>query len=150
MLRREAVIHEDHGHAGAVSDLADKPLMRIEAAEDPAATVEIHHRRQALLDPAWTDDVDVGPASGSDGKRALLDIGRRPLVRAGLRIAQDLARRFGRQRIDRRAAGGSQGVDESLRGRLQRGLGCARIGRGRIQPRDGSHCADRRHVGLLS
>jgi hypothetical protein len=60
MLRRETVIDEDHGDVRAMRDLADEPLVGVEAAEDPAAAVEVHHCRQAIHRPARTDDMDFG------------------------------------------------------------------------------------------
>jgi len=73
-LRREAVVREDHGRAGADGQLPDQPVMGVAVPEDPAATVQVEDHRQPTDGARRPDDPDRHRGIAAGAHRLVLHI----------------------------------------------------------------------------
>src|SRR4051812_13023131 len=69
---RPAHLDEHHGSSCAHCYLADKPVMCVYVAQDPPATVEIHHCRERIAIQR-ANNVRADDSSGYEGKSHILD-----------------------------------------------------------------------------
>ncbi len=90
-LRREAVVREHHGCAGADRELADQPVVGVSVAEHPARAVDVDDDRQRAGRVARAQDADRHLAGRAAGHRRVADVDVGLGDVAGLHLVDGLA-----------------------------------------------------------
>jgi hypothetical protein len=119
-LRREAVVREHHGCAGADRELADQPVVGVGVAEHPARAVDVDDDRQRAGRVARAQDADRHLAGRPAGHPRVgdVDVGLGDV--AGLHLVDGLATLLGAEVEQEGRVGGR--VREPLGGEFEHWL----------------------------